>query len=147
MFIGHFAFAYLLKYLVPGLLPAIVFLGVSIPDLLWPILILAGVERVSVDPDSPRQDAITFLHNYSHSLFTGTMIAMIPGILIGLIFGLIAGIVFVIAAAPPGSLIASCTVRTSRYSGSERTGPSAWASGCGALWHSSSSSYSTLSSR
>ena len=46
MFIGHFAIAFLLGSLVPGV-PLLVFLvGVSFPDLFWPILVLAGVEKV-----------------------------------------------------------------------------------------------------
>jgi hypothetical protein len=100
MFIGHFAVAYILIVLAPGVPPAIPLIGVSFPDLLWPVLVLTGVEKATVDPATPRQNAITFVrYPFSHSLVTGTLIAVIPGIIIGLFFGPLAGIIFVAASA------------------------------------------------
>jgi len=100
MFIGHFAIAYLLLFLAPGVPPIVPLVGVSFPDLLWPVLVLLGIEKVSIDPGSPRQDAIVFIrYPWSHSLVTGTLIAVIPGIIAGIAFGAVAGIVFVVASA------------------------------------------------
>jgi hypothetical protein len=100
MFIGHFAVAYLLIALFPGIPPLVPLLGVSFPDLLWPVLVLAGKEKVKIDPRTPRQDGIVFLsYPWSHSLFLGTLISVIPGAIIGYFFGLTAGIVFVVASA------------------------------------------------
>jgi len=100
MFIGHFAIAYLFIALVPGVPALIPLLGVSFPDLLWPFLVLAGIEKVKVDPASPRQDSVVFLsYPYSHSLLLGTLIAVIPGAIFGFFFGITAGVVFVVASA------------------------------------------------
>jgi hypothetical protein len=60
MFIGHFAFAYVLIRLFPGVFPMIPLLGVDFPDLLWPFLIFSGIERCSIDPESPLQNQEDF---------------------------------------------------------------------------------------
>ena len=100
MFIGHYAIAYVLISLVPGIPPLIPLLGVSFPDLLWPVLILTGIEKVRVDARSPRQDALVFLsYPYSHSLVVGTLIAGVFGAGIAYLYGMPAGIVFVAASA------------------------------------------------
>ncbi len=100
MFIGHYAVAYLFVALVPGVPPLIPLLGVSFPDLLWPVLVLAGIEKVRVDPGSARQDAIGFIsYPYSHSLVLGTLIAGVFGAGIAILYGLTAGIVFAAASA------------------------------------------------
>ena len=100
MFIGHFAIAYILIALFPGIPPLIPLLGVSFPDLLWPVLVFAGIEKVKIDPASPRQDALEFQsYPWSHSLVLGTLIAVIPAAVIGFFFGFPAGMVFVVASA------------------------------------------------
>jgi hypothetical protein len=100
MFIGHFAVAYLLIALFPSVPPLVVLSGVSFPDLLWPVLILTGKEKVTVSPDNPLQNAIGFTsYPFSHSLVTGTLIAAVPGFFIAYIVSPLAGIVFVVASA------------------------------------------------
>ena len=100
MFIGHFAIAYLLIALFPGVPPLVPLLGVSFPDLLWPFLIFTGIEKVSIDPETPLQKGIRFLkYPYSHSLLTGTLIAAVPGLALTFFVSPLAGIVFVIASA------------------------------------------------
>lgn len=100
MFIGHFAVAYLLIALFPAVPPLVILFGVSFPDLLWPVLVLTGKEKVKVSPDSPLQNAIGFTsYPYSHSLVTGTLIAAIPGLAIAYVVNPLAGIVFVAASA------------------------------------------------
>ena len=100
MFIGHFAVAYLLIALFPAVPPLVVLFGVSFPDLLWPVLVLTGKEKVTVNPDNPLQNAIGFTsYPYSHSLVTGTLIAAIPGLFIAYFVSPLAGIVFVVASA------------------------------------------------
>ncbi len=89
-----------LIYLFPGIPPLIPLLGVSFPDLLWPVLIFTGLEKVRVNPASPRQDSLVFISNpYSHSLLLGTLISVIPGATIGFFLGFPAGALFVIASA------------------------------------------------
>lgn len=100
MFIGHFAVAYILIALFPAVPPLVVLFGVSFPDLLWPVLVLAGKEKVTVSPDSPLQKSIGFTsYPYSHSLVTGTLIAAVPGLVISYFVSPLAGAVFVAASA------------------------------------------------
>jgi hypothetical protein len=100
MFIGHFAVAYLLIALFPSVPPLVVLLGVSFPDLLWPVLVITGKEKVTIDPDNPLQGSIRFTsYPFSHSLVTGTVIAAVPGLIIGYLVSPVAGIVFVAASA------------------------------------------------
>jgi len=100
MFIGHFAVAYFLLALFPSVPPLVVLFGVSFPDLLWPVLVLTGREKVTINPDTPLQGAVRFTsYPYSHSLVTGTLIAAVPGIVIGMLVSPLAGIVFVAASA------------------------------------------------
>jgi hypothetical protein len=100
MFIGHFAVAILFIYLFPGIPPIIPLVGVSFPDLLWPILIYTGIEKVKVNPDTPRQDSLVFIsYPYSHSLVAGTLLSVVPGAIIGFISSVTAGLVFIVASA------------------------------------------------
>jgi len=100
MFIGHFAVAYILIRLFPGVPTIIPLLGVGFPDLLWPFLIFSGIEKVSIDPDSPLQNRIEFTsYPYSHSLVLGTLIACVLGLGLAYFTSPIAGMVFVVASA------------------------------------------------
>jgi hypothetical protein len=100
MFIGHFAVAYILIGLFPTVPPLVILFGVSFPDLLWPVLVVSGKEKVIINPDTPLQGAIRFTsYPFSHSLLTGTVIAAIPGLALGYLVSPVAGIVFVAASA------------------------------------------------
>lgn len=100
MFIGHFAVAFILIGIFPSVPPLVILLGVSFPDLLWPVLVLLGKEHVTINPDNPLQNAIGFTsYPFSHSFVTGTLIAAIPGIAIGYLVSPIAGILFIAASA------------------------------------------------
>ncbi len=95
MYIGHFAIAFVLMLLFPGVLPLVILLGVAFPDLLWPLLVWAGAETVTVNPDSPLQKDIRFdRYPYSHSLVLGTAIASLVGLVLAVGFGVLAGLVF-----------------------------------------------------
>lgn len=69
MFLGHFALAYGAKRLTPRTSLGTLFAAAQLPDLLWPVLVLAGVERVTI---APGQTAFTPLrfdsYPVSHSL-------------------------------------------------------------------------------
>jgi len=100
MFIGHFVPAELLQLLAPNTPRWVALAGVSCPDLRWGGTVLAGVETVEWNRDSPLQKDIKFVkYPYSHSLVLATLIAGIPGLGIGLWFGPAAGLVFVAASA------------------------------------------------
>jgi len=83
MFVGHFAVAFLLWKIFPQVpLPAIL-IAVSFPDLLWSILVPAGIEKVRINPDSPLQKFIVFeKFPYSHSLVLGSALSLPVGLLI-----------------------------------------------------------------
>lgn len=81
MFIGHFAIAFLLARLFPQVPFLIPLIAVSFPDLVWPLLILAGIEKVKVNPDSPLQKYLVFEKNpYSHSIIFTNLVAIVVGL-------------------------------------------------------------------
>lgn len=99
MFIGHVAAAEALHAVSPDTPIWVGLVGVSFPDLLWGVTVLAGIERVEVDPKSPLQKNIRFVHYpYSHSLVLTNLIALIPAIIISLFLGWEAGLVFLLAS-------------------------------------------------
>ena len=69
MFIGHFAVGFALKRAAPNtslgwLIAAPIFL-----DMVWPIFVLAGVERVAIEPGNTAFTPLNFIsYPYSHSL-------------------------------------------------------------------------------
>ena len=100
MFIGHFAVAYVLIHFFPGIPPLVFLLGVSFPDLLWPFLVFAGIEKVNINPGSPLQKYIIFSsYPYSHSLLISSMISCGAGVAIALFTTPLAGILFVVCSA------------------------------------------------
>ena len=83
MFVGHFAIAFLLWRLFPQVPLPVVLIAVSFPDLLWSLLVPAGVEKVRINPDSPLQRFIVFeKFPYSHSLVLGSVWSLPVGLLI-----------------------------------------------------------------
>ena len=83
MFIGHFAIGLLgkRKDSLPSL--AMLFIAVQFLDLLWPILVLFGIETLSVDPGNTEITPLDFEHYpYSHSL----LMAIVWSILFGAVY-------------------------------------------------------------
>lgn len=69
MFIGHFALGFAAKKISPKTNLAWNFLACQLLDLIWPILVLMGIETVQVDPNATRFTPLDFSHYpYSHSL-------------------------------------------------------------------------------
>jgi hypothetical protein len=86
--------------LFPSVPPLVLLIGVGFPDILWPILILLGVEHVVVNPNSPLQKYIKFTsYPFSHSLVLTSIIACIPGVALALTITPLAGVLFVVASA------------------------------------------------
>lgn len=80
MFIGHFAVAFALARFFPQVPVLVPLIAVSFPDLLWPLLVLSGIEKVRIDPSSPLQKQIAFLkYPYSHSLVLTSLLSMAVG--------------------------------------------------------------------
>jgi hypothetical protein len=83
MFVGHFAVAFLLWRLFPQVPLPVVLIAVSFPDLVWSVLVPAGVEKVKINPDTPLQKFVVFeKFPYSHSLVLGSVLSLPVGILI-----------------------------------------------------------------
>jgi hypothetical protein len=69
MFLGHFALAFASKKAAPAVSLGMLFVAAQFADLLWPLLVLAGVERVEVKPGITAVTPLDFVsYPYSHSL-------------------------------------------------------------------------------
>lgn len=69
MFIGHFAVAFAAKRAVPAVSLGTLFLACQLADLVWPVLVLAGVERFEIRAGATAITPLEFIHYpWSHSL-------------------------------------------------------------------------------
>lgn len=69
MFIGHFGIGFGLKRVAPVVSLGTLFLAAQFVDLLWPTLLLLGVERVAIAPGITEVTPLDFTHYpISHSL-------------------------------------------------------------------------------
>ncbi len=69
MFLGHFAVAMAAKRAAPGASLGVLVAAAQWPDLLWPVLLLVGAERVSVAPGDTAFTPLRFdSYPVSHSL-------------------------------------------------------------------------------
>jgi len=69
VFIGHFALALGAKRAVPAISLGTLFLACQLADILWPTFVLAGLERVDVDPGNTAFTPLNFIsYPFSHSL-------------------------------------------------------------------------------
>ncbi len=69
MFIGHFALAFGAKKFAPQVSLGILFLACQLADIIWPNLVLLGIEALEVEPGITVMTPLNFLHYpYSHSL-------------------------------------------------------------------------------
>ena len=69
MFIGHYALAFGAKKLSPLTSLGTLFLACQFADLLWPTLLMLGVEVVEIDPGNTLVTPLNFIsYPYSHSL-------------------------------------------------------------------------------
>jgi hypothetical protein len=68
MFIGHFALAFGAKKIAPMMSLGTLFLACQFADLLWPTLVVTGVEVVEIDPGNTLMTPLNFVsYPYSHS--------------------------------------------------------------------------------
>jgi membrane-bound metal-dependent hydrolase YbcI (DUF457 family) len=69
MFIGHFAVGLAAKKFDSSISLGTAFIAVQFLDLLWPLLVLFGIEQVDVDPGNTAFTPLHFVYYpYSHSL-------------------------------------------------------------------------------
>ncbi len=71
MFLGHFATAYAAKRLAPRASLGTLFAAAQLPDVLWPLLLLTGVEHATIVPGDTAVSPLRFdSYPVSHSLLT-----------------------------------------------------------------------------
>lgn len=69
MFIGHFAVAFGAKKFAPEVSLGMLFLACQLADLIWPSLVLLGIETFEISPGITKLTPLNFVHYpYSHSL-------------------------------------------------------------------------------
>jgi hypothetical protein len=69
MFIGHFALGFAAKPAVPRVSLAVLLLASLFADVLWPVLVLAGLEQVRIVPGFTAYTPLEFVnYPWSHSL-------------------------------------------------------------------------------
>jgi hypothetical protein len=80
VFVGHFAVAFGAKRAVPAVSLGTLFLAGQFADLVWPVLVIAGVERVGVQPGLTVVTPLDFIYYpFSHSLLAAAAWAMVFG--------------------------------------------------------------------
>lgn len=78
MFLGHYAVAFAAKRLAPGTSLGTLFAAGVLLDLIWPVLVIAGTERVLIEPGITTFTPLNFEHYpYSHSLLMSTVWALL----------------------------------------------------------------------
>ncbi len=69
MFLGHFGVGFGAKAVAPRASLGALFLAAQFIDLLWPTLLLLGIERVEISPGVTRASPLDFTeYPFSHSL-------------------------------------------------------------------------------
>src|ERR1051325_8492104 len=69
MFIGHFGLSFAAKRAAPRVGLAALFTAAAFADLLWPLLLVLGLEQVRIDPGNTAVTPLDFVsYPYSHSL-------------------------------------------------------------------------------
>jgi hypothetical protein len=86
MFLGHYAVAAAAKKVAPKTSLGTLVLSAQFVDLLWPILVLAGVERVAIDPGNT---ALTPLDFQSYPITHSLLMALVWGVLFAVIYWLV----------------------------------------------------------
>lgn len=82
MFIGHYALAFAAKRAAPEVSLGTLFAATQLPDLIWLPLVLAGIERVRIDPGNTAFTPLDFAHYpWSHSLLTVLLWGLAAGLL------------------------------------------------------------------
>ena len=86
MFIGHFGLAFGAKKAAPAVSLGSLFLAGQFADLLWPTLLLLGIERVEVEPGVTAMTPLNFVsYPYSHSLLALCVWGLTAGIVYALV--------------------------------------------------------------
>jgi membrane-bound metal-dependent hydrolase YbcI (DUF457 family) len=88
MFLGHFGVALAAKNAAPTASLGTLFLAAQFTDLLWPVLLLTGTERVTINSTASGGLPLTFdYYPFSHSL----LMVLLWAVLLGLAYWQLAG--------------------------------------------------------
>ena len=80
MFLGHYAVALGAKRAAPSVSLGTLFAAAAFLDLVWPVLVLGGVERVAIAPGSTAFTPLDFQsYPFSHSLLMSLVWALVFG--------------------------------------------------------------------
>lgn len=80
MFLGHYAAAMAAKKFAPKTSLGVLFMAAQFIDLIWPILLIFGVEAVSIEPGNTKMTPLNFYHYpYTHSLLAVVIWAIVFG--------------------------------------------------------------------
>src|SRR6202011_6174075 len=86
MFLGHFGVGFGAKRAAPGASLGTLFAAGQLADLLWPTLVLLGIERLEIRPGITVLSPLDFVsYPYSHSLVA----LLVWGVLFGALYALI----------------------------------------------------------
>lgn len=86
MFLGHFGVGFAAKRAAPAASLGTLLLASQLVDLVWPVLVLVGVEEVRIDPGNTAVTPLDFVsYPYTHSLAAGA----VWGLVLGLVFLLV----------------------------------------------------------
>lgn len=79
MFAGHFAAGFALKKVAPSVSLGTLFFAAQFVDLLWPVLLLAGIEHAEITGDGTHPPIRFTEYPYSHSLLMTAVWALAIG--------------------------------------------------------------------
>lgn len=83
MFVGHFAVAFAGKRVAPKMSLGTLLFGAQFLDLIWPPLLLLGVERLHIEPGATKLNSMAFdSYPISHSL----LMALVWSVLLGVVY-------------------------------------------------------------
>ena len=81
MFVGHFAAGFAAKRVAPQLSLGALFLAAQLADVVWPVLVAAGLETVRIAPGTTAVTPLDFVsYPYSHSLVALALWAVALGV-------------------------------------------------------------------
>lgn len=84
MVVGHYGVALAAKRAAPRVSLGVLILAAQLVDLVWPVLLLVGVERVSITPgDNPYLQLSFDYYPWTHSLLMG----VVWGVVLGVVYG------------------------------------------------------------
>ena len=102
MFLGHFGLGFGAKAAQPRPSLGTYFLAAQLADLLWPTLLLLGVEQVRIEPGITKTNAFDFIRfPFTHSLLTELLAGLALGLGYYLLRGRRAGAALVVGLLVP----------------------------------------------